>query len=147
MFEEHQVAFPGGSDSGESASSVGDLGSNPGSRRCPGGGHGNPFQYSCLGNPFGQRSLAGYSPWGRKESDMTEWLSTAQGGEQVWLGQREGGEKLWVVIRVVIRGRSCDQRVLLGGLSFFSEEHGRHHGVLSRCVIWSEFNPHDRHVD
>ena len=23
----------------------------------------------------GQRSLAGYSPWGRKESDMTEWLS------------------------------------------------------------------------
>ena len=24
----------------------------------------------------GQRSLAGYSPWGRKELDMTEWLST-----------------------------------------------------------------------
>ena len=24
----------------------------------------------------GQRSLAGYSPWGRKESDMTERLST-----------------------------------------------------------------------
>ena len=27
--------------------------------------------------PFGQRSLAGYSPWGRQESDMAEWLSTA----------------------------------------------------------------------
>ena len=53
----------------------------------------------------------------------------------MWLGQREGGEKLCVVIRVVIRGRSCDKRVLLGGLSFFSEEHGRHHGVLSRGVI------------
>ena len=26
----------------------------------------------------GQRSLAGYSPWGRKESDTTEQLSTAQ---------------------------------------------------------------------
>ena len=25
---------------------------------------------------FGQRSLMGYTPWGRKESDMTEWLST-----------------------------------------------------------------------
>ena len=44
--------------------------------RSPGGGHGNPFQYSCLENTHGQRSLAGYSPWGCKESDMTEQLST-----------------------------------------------------------------------
>ena len=29
-------------------------------------------------NPHGQRGLAGYSPWGRKESDTTERLSTAQ---------------------------------------------------------------------
>ena len=36
----------------------------------------NPLQYSCLGKYHGERSLAGYSPWGRKESDMTEWLST-----------------------------------------------------------------------
>ena len=28
--------------------------------------------------PKGQRSLVGYSPWGCKESDTTEWLSTAQ---------------------------------------------------------------------
>ena len=28
--------------------------------------------YSCLENPHGQRSLAGYSQWGRKESDMAE---------------------------------------------------------------------------
>ena len=32
---------------------------------------GNPCQYSCLGNFCGQRSLAGYSPWGYKESDTT----------------------------------------------------------------------------
>ena len=37
----------------------------------------NPFQYSCLENPYGQRSLVGYSPWGHKESDTTEQLSTA----------------------------------------------------------------------
>ena len=49
----------------------------PGLGRYPGGGHGNPLQYSCLENPHGQRSLAGYSPWGRKELDMTERLSTA----------------------------------------------------------------------
>ena len=39
-------------------------------------GHGHPLQYSCLENPHGQRSLMGYSPWGHKESDMTEQLST-----------------------------------------------------------------------
>ena len=44
----------------------------------PGGGHGNPLQYSCLENPHGQRSLAGYSPWGHRKSDMTERFSTAQ---------------------------------------------------------------------
>ena len=59
-----------------SACNVGDLGSIPGLGRPPGGGHGNPLQYSCLENPHGQRSLEGYSPWGRKESDMTERLST-----------------------------------------------------------------------
>ena len=41
-------------------------------RRSPGGGDGNPLQYSCLENLHGQSSLAGYSPWGRKESDTTE---------------------------------------------------------------------------
>ena len=40
--------------------------------RSPGGGHGNPLQYSCLENPHGQKSLAGYSPQGRKELDMIE---------------------------------------------------------------------------
>ena len=49
-----------------------DSGSIPGSGRSPGGGHGNPFRYSCLENPHGQRSLASYSPWGHKELDMTE---------------------------------------------------------------------------
>ena len=33
---------------------------------------------SCLENPYGQRSLGCYSPLGRKESDMTERLGTAQ---------------------------------------------------------------------
>ena len=43
----------------------------PGLGRSPGGGQGNPLQYSCLEKPHGQRSLAGSSPWGCKESDMT----------------------------------------------------------------------------
>ena len=60
----------------ESAYNVGNLDSIPGWGRSPGGGHGNPVQYSCLENPHGQRSLGGYSPWGCKESDLTERLST-----------------------------------------------------------------------
>ena len=70
------MGFPGGSDGKESACNVRDLGSIPGLGRSSGGGRGNPFQCSCLENPHGQRSLVGYSPRGRKESDTTERLST-----------------------------------------------------------------------
>ena len=48
------------------------MGSIPRARRCLGGGHGSPLQYSCLENPHGQRSLVGYSPQGHKELDTTE---------------------------------------------------------------------------
>ena len=41
----------------------------------PGGGHGDPFQFTCLENPHGQRSMAGYSAWGHKKLDTTEQLS------------------------------------------------------------------------
>ena len=54
---------------------AGDVGSIPGLGRSPGDGHGNPLQYSCLENPYG-RNLAGYNPWGHKESDTTKQLST-----------------------------------------------------------------------
>ena len=68
--------LPGSSAGKESTCNAGDLGLIPGLGRSLGGGHGDPLQY-CLENPHGQRSLAGYSPWGRKESDTTERLSTA----------------------------------------------------------------------
>ena len=64
--------FPGGSDGKEPACSMGDLGSIPGLGRSPGGEYGNPLQHSCLENPHGQRSLAGYSPRGCKELGMTQ---------------------------------------------------------------------------
>ena len=58
--------FPSGSDSKEAACNARDsrdVSSIPGSGRSPGEGNGNPLQYSCLGNPMGQRSLGGYSKW------------------------------------------------------------------------------------
>ena len=68
--------FPGDSDGKESACNVGDLGSIPGLGRSSGEGTGNPLQYFCLENPHEHRSLVGCSPWGWKESDIIEWLST-----------------------------------------------------------------------
>ena len=72
------LGFPGDQDGKESACNSGDLGSTPGLGKSTGGGRGNLFQYSCLENPHGQKSLEGYSTWGCKESDITERLSTEQ---------------------------------------------------------------------
>ena len=65
------MGFSGGSNGKESACNVGNLGLIAGLGRSLGEGHGNPLQYSCLENPHGHRSLAGYNPQGHKESDAT----------------------------------------------------------------------------
>ena len=84
--------FPGGTDGKESACNVGDLGSIPGLGGSPGGGHDNPLQCSCLETLHGQRSLAGYRPWGcRVGHDWAAKHSTAQGNSQ--LADKPGG--LW----------------------------------------------------
>ena len=44
----------------------------PGSGRSPREGNGNSLPVFLPGEFHGQRSLAGYSPWGCKESDTTE---------------------------------------------------------------------------
>ena len=55
----------------KNACNAGDLGSIPGLGRSPGGGHGNPLQYSYLENPHGKRYLRA-TAHGVAESDMTE---------------------------------------------------------------------------
>ena len=74
------MGFPCGLAGKESTCNVGGLGSIPGLGRSPGEGKGYPFQYfqdSRIPTPvFWPREFHGlYSPWGRKESDMTEPLS------------------------------------------------------------------------
>ena len=77
--------FPGGSDGRESPCNSGDLSLIPGSGRSPEEGNGKPLQYSCLENP-----MAGYSPWGHKEVDMTEQLTLSlyfnYALEEPWVG-------------------------------------------------------------
>ena len=77
--------FPGGSDGKDSTCNAEELGSISGLGRCPGGGHGDPFQNSRIPREFyGQRSLGSDSPTlcstlESKELDMTE--STNRGLE------------------------------------------------------------------
>ena len=69
--------FSCGSNGKESACNSGDLGSIPGSGRCPGEWKGSGITTPVFlpGEFHGQRGLEGYSPWGCKESDMTNELS------------------------------------------------------------------------
>ena len=73
--------FSGGSDGKDSACNAEDWGLIPELGRGPGRGHGNPFEYSCLENPHGQRSLAGYSPQGRQRrtEGTKQWQKQACG--------------------------------------------------------------------
>ena len=57
-----------GSDSKESACNEGDLDSISGSGRSPGGGNGNPLQYTCLENSM----------------DRGLWRATVQQESQSW---------------------------------------------------------------
>ena len=61
----------------ESACNAEELDSVPGLGRSPGGGHGNPLQYSCLKNPHEQIDWR-TTVHGVRESDTIGRLSTAQ---------------------------------------------------------------------
>ena len=68
--------FPGGSEDKESACQCRRHGFDPWVGKFPGR---RAWQFTPVflpGESHGQRSLAGCSPWGRKESDTTEQLST-----------------------------------------------------------------------
>ena len=53
---------------------TGDTGSIPGLGRSPGGGHGNPLQYSCLKNPIDRGAWRASVPGVKKKSDTPELL-------------------------------------------------------------------------
>ena len=112
------LGLPGGSDSKESVFSAGDLGLIPGLGRSPGGGHGNPLQYSCLEYPHGQRRLEGYSPWGPKELDMTDLPSTAQHRVMVIVGRGASLIEIIVKRKADSTGHKIEARWILGVFSF-----------------------------
>ena len=71
------LGFPCSSVGKVCACSAGDPGSIPGLGRFPRRRKSQPTPVSTPGKSHGQRSLVDYSPWGRKESGTTEWLTLA----------------------------------------------------------------------
>ena len=66
------MGFPGGSVVKNLPANAGDTGLISGLERSPGGGNGNPLQYSCLGKSHGQKELGGLQFMGlRKRHDLT----------------------------------------------------------------------------
>ena len=63
-----------------------DVGLIPESGRSPRERNGNPLQYSCLENSKDREAWGGYSPWGCKESDTTEYTHT---GARKEIGREE----------------------------------------------------------
>ena len=77
--------FPGGAVVKNLLANAGDTrdaSSIPGWGKTPGEGSGNTLQYSCLENAKDQKSLAGYSLWGRQESHTTEHTTQLQQGQR-----------------------------------------------------------------
>ena len=66
------------------AGDIRDKGSIPGSGRSPGGGHGNPLQYSCLENRMDRGSWEA-TVYGIAESDTPEVTYHAGGSEVKYL--------------------------------------------------------------
>ena len=65
------MSFPNGSVVKNLPANAGDAGSIPGLARSPGGGNGNPLQYSCLENPMDRGAWWAIVHGVSKESDMT----------------------------------------------------------------------------
>ena len=75
--QEGKLGFPGGTSGKESTYQAGDardVGSIPGSGRSPGGGNGNPLQYSSRRIPLTEEA-SGPQATESQESDTTEGLS------------------------------------------------------------------------
>ena len=66
------LGFPGGSDGKESTRKCGRAGFDPRVRKIPWRREWLPTPILLPGKFHGQRSLAGYSPWGHKELDTSE---------------------------------------------------------------------------
>ena len=95
--------FPGGSDCKESACNAGDLGSIPGSGRCPEKGMATHCSILAWRIPWTGEPSGLYSPWGCKEPDMTEQLTQKQVKEYEFSVVRKirSGDTMHIIVTLV----------------------------------------------
>ena len=72
------LGFPGGAQVKNPPAKAGDAGLIPGSGRSPWRRKWRPTPVFLAGKSHGQRSLAGYSPWGSEELDTTELITNLE---------------------------------------------------------------------
>ena len=106
------IDFPGGSVVKKLPPRAGDAGSIPGSGKIPWRRKWQPAPVFLPEESHGQRNLAGYSPWGCKESDMTERLHFT------------------TMLETGVRS--------LGGEDPLEKEMATHSGVLAWEIPWTE---------
>ena len=99
-FRKSNEGFPWWLSSKESAGQCRRLGFNPWIGGIPWGRKWQPTPVSLSGKSHGQKSLAGYSPWGRKESDTTEQLNNNK-----WKYNRQEGKRVtcsdnWTMLKM-----------------------------------------------
>ena len=77
------------------AGDSGGLDSISGSGRSPGGGNGNPLQYSYPGNHLDRGAVGGYCLWGHKESVLSERLSSSSNRVKRVVSKNSSGLPWW----------------------------------------------------
>ena len=152
MTNQGALGFPGGSDGKKFTSKAGDLCSIPGPGRSPWEGNVLPGEF------HGQRSLAGYSPGGCKELDMTERLTYStpkclRSTYNIMLRAKGGGlgqQKL--VLRLNVRALTsslnCYSHSLVPNFGqfwwLFAMLYRKTLGVsneMRSCCLWAKFAP------
>ena len=78
------MGFEGGSVVKNLPANAGDGGSVPGLGRSPAGGNGNPFQYSCLGNPMARGAWQATAQGVEDESDTTLYLNSNKNSKSTY---------------------------------------------------------------
>ena len=107
---------------------AGDGGSSPGSGRSPGGGHGNPLQYSCLENPMERGGRRATVHRVAKESDMTEQLRTHVCTTRVRDHENQYTE--------------CHSPQISLATSGHRRHNDNNHAVPKRSISWASSKPH-----
>ena len=84
------------------ARDVRDLDFIPGSRRSPGGGHGNPLQYSCLENPMDRE--AWWAPVHGVANSQTHWSDWLHNKAHILHHRKQAGSWAWILL-ITLLGR------------------------------------------